>query len=93
MAHKFQAMWDAAAESFREETGQSIKKDPPTTFEDCIKAIEERQQLSIEQEPEEKSKIEAAKTHVLYVIEYLKVFGGIASQAAEAVVSSAYSFL
>ncbi|KAI0387344.1 hypothetical protein F5Y04DRAFT_239985 [Hypomontagnella monticulosa] len=84
MAHKFQAMWDATAESFREQTGQSIKKDPPTTFEDCIKAIEERQQLSIKQEPEEKSKIEAAKTHVLHVIEYLKVFGGIASQAADA---------
>ncbi|KAI2470092.1 hypothetical protein F4781DRAFT_430670 [Annulohypoxylon bovei var. microspora] len=83
MALKFERMWQTAADEFLKQTGKSIRKNPPTTLQDCFAVIERSQQLSVSRESEEESKVEKAKTWGLSVINCLKIFGGIASQAAD----------
>ncbi|KAI1456840.1 hypothetical protein F4805DRAFT_431132 [Annulohypoxylon moriforme] len=36
MALKFEKMWQFAADDFLNKTGKSIRKNPPTTLQDCI---------------------------------------------------------
>ena len=86
MARKFDVMWQAAAADFSRQTGKSIQKSPPTTLDDCLIAIRQSQQISATEEPEEDTRLEKFKNGGLCVIECLKVFGGIASQAADMVV-------
>ena len=86
MARGFEAMWQAAAADFSKQTGKSIQKSPPTTLDDCMIAIRQSHNISATQELEEDTTLERFKNGGLCVIECLKVFGGIASQAADMVV-------
>ncbi|KAI5859460.1 nacht and tpr domain-containing protein [Durotheca rogersii] len=82
MAHKLEAMWQNAADNFLKKTGKSIRKNPPTTLESCVAAVERSRLLGL-REPEAESNADKATAWGMYVIKCLQVFGGITSQAAD----------